>query len=315
MRISAPLLVLVLCACTPVPPRVPPPPSAAGKTPADPFLPESRPLFDDCTPLPNGGAERAYRCGDATAWVAESASWTPAEALRSGWERVRARLGPDVREARVELPLAGLPADTVRFSACEGKVCRGGGFLATVTAAAGRTRLVGCVARGDDSRPKRARCLELMQYLASHGNPEGLSLNPGELLRPPQMPWRYLAVPAGCRLAESTASQGRIACEAASFTWSLLPYVSRATIERWREQTVVDLQDTLPGAGAVERVPCVLEGLATQCARVRAPSERGEQVSWVAAVSKWEHGLLVVCTGLSSEPSFPSACNDALTLP
>ena len=84
MRISAPLLVLSLCACTPVPPRVPPPPSAARTTPADPFLPESRPLFDDCTPLPNGGAERAYRCGDTTAWVAESASWTPAEALRSG---------------------------------------------------------------------------------------------------------------------------------------------------------------------------------------------------------------------------------------
>jgi hypothetical protein len=247
--------------------------------------------------------------------VAESSTWSPEEALRVGWERVRARLGPGVREARVELPLAGLPADTVRFSACEGATCRAGGFLATVAGAGGRTRLVGCVARGDDSRPKRARCLELVQYLASNGNPEGLSLDVGELLRPPRMPWRYLAVPEGCRLAESTSSGGRLACETASLTWSLLPFVSPATIQRWREQTVVELQETLPGAGPVERVPCVLEGVETQCARVRAPGERGEQVSWVAAVGKWQHGVLVLCSGLAGEASFPAACNEALTLP
>ena len=314
MRIAA-CLLMVVCACAPATPRSPPPLSAVAATPADPFLPEARPLFDDCSPLPNGGAERAYRCGDATAWVAESSEWSPAEALRAGWERVRARLGPGVREARVELPLAGLPADTVRFSACEGETCRAGGFLAALTAAAGRTRLVGCVARGDDSRPKRARCLELMQYLASRGNPEGLSLDPGELLRPPQMPWRYLAVPAGCRLAESTASGGRITCDAASFTWSVLPFVSPAAIERWREQTVVELRDTLPGASPVERVPCVLEGVTTSCARVRVPGERGEQVTWVAAVGKWARGVLVMCSALSGEASFPAACNEALTLP
>lgn len=314
MRIAA-CLLMVVCACAPVTPRSPPPLSAVAATPAAPFLPEARPLFDDCSPLPNGGAERAYRCGDATAWVAESSEWSPAEALRAGWARVRARLGPGVREARVELPLAGLPADTVRFSACEGETCRGGGFLAALTAAAGRTRLVGCVARGEDSRPKRARCLELMQYLASRGNPEGLSLDLGELLRPPQMPWRYLAVPAGCRLAESTASGGRIACDAASFVWSVLPFVSPAEIERWREQTVVELQDTLPGASAVERVPCVLEGVETSCARVRVPGERGEQVTWVAAVGKWARGVLVMCSVLSGEASFPPACNEALTFP
>ncbi|XXF77587.1 hypothetical protein P2318_31725 [Myxococcaceae bacterium GXIMD 01537] len=299
----------LLCACAPAL-RTPATPALVTRTPADPFLAEALPLFDGCTPLPGATRERAYRCGGVTAWVAESSEWSPAEALRRGRERLAARLGPDVREGRTELPLAGLPEDTVRLSSGAGAA----GFVAALAGASGRTRLVGCVAR-EGGMPGRARCLELMQYLASRGNPEGLSLESSELLEPPQLPARFLSVPEGCRLGASTSTGGTITCGATSFSWSVFAPTRAALLERWREQTVAELQDTLPGAGPVERAACTLEGLPTACAVLRAPGEDGEQLSWVAAVPQWNRGLLVVCSFPASGSTFPAACNDALGVP
>lgn len=313
MRHAVCWLLWGVLACAPAASRVPPPPpTAVGQTPAEPFVREALPLFEGCTPLPGLALERDYRCGDVTAWVGESSSVDTAEALRAGRERLRARLGAGVLESRVELPLVGQPWEAVRLSTCEGGTCRGG-YATAVAEPVGRTRSVGCVARGDGT-PERSRCLELMEYLAARGNPEGLALEPAELVRP-RLPWRYLEVPGGCRLAASTATGGRLVCEGASFTWETLA-PSRGTdwVERWREQTLAELRDTLPGAGPVEGVACTVEGESTRCARLRSTGEGGEQVSWVGTASRWNRVVLVVCSYRGEGPGFPPACNGALEL-
>jgi hypothetical protein len=312
MRHAALWVLWGVFACVPAPPRTPAPLPEARLTPAAPFLPEALPLFEGCTPLPGMTAERDYRCGDVTAWVGESPSLNPAQALRAGRERLWARLGAGVSESRVELPLAGAPRAAVRLSTCEGGACRGG-YVSAVDVPTGLTRSVGCVARGDGT-PERSRCLELMEYLAARGNPEGLALEPGALARP-LLPWRYLVVPAGCRLAESTATGGRLVCEDASFAWgTLAPARGMDWVGRWREQTVAELRDTLPGAGPVEYVGCRVEGVSTRCARLRSTGEGGEQVSWVGAAAKWNRVVLVVCSQAVDRPGFPPACNGSLEL-
>lgn len=309
----------VLWACTAPTPRVPPV-SPEGTTPAGPFVPEARALFEGCTFVPDSADARTYRCGDLTVWLTEMKTESFAQVLIRSQERVTSRLGMDIVEVEGALPLAGSSWRSSRFAACEradggtGERCRAGGYYSAVTAQGGRLRGVGCIARGN-TRPLLARCLELLEYLASRGNPEGDVLGPDALLLPPRLPWRALAVPQGCQLAASTTRAGRIRCGEATFAWSVYQPAQAEVTARWKDQSVAELVDTLPAAGPVEEVPCLLEARPARCSRFTAPTARGPLVVW-AASTEWEaRALFASCSFLASEAPFPAACNGAFSLP
>lgn len=316
MRTAVWLLLCLLCACPAPTPRVPPV-SPEGATPAGPFLPEARALFDGCVPVPDGVSSRTYRCEGLSVWIAEQKEAAIAQSLTDARARVERRLGPGLTVVEGELPLAGQSWRSLRFAACESpgsERCRAGGYLASGLAALGRVRTVGCVAR-DNTPARLARCLELLNHLATNGNPEGDALDPDALLVPPRLPWRALAVPGGCQLSTSTTRAGRLRCGASSFVWSVyLPARSGVTAQ-WRTQSVAELAESLPGSSPVEEVPCRLEGLSARCSRFTAPSDAGPLVVWAAAVEWEDRALFAACSFLSSEAPFPAACNGAFSLP
>ncbi|MFP2959840.1 hypothetical protein ACLEPN_18905 [Myxococcus sp. 1LA] len=302
-----------LCACATPAPRVPPV-APEGATPVGPFLPEARALFDGCTPVPDRADSRLYRCDGLTVWLAEPEELTRERALAEAQARVTERLGPGATVVEEALPLAGSPWPSVRVEVCEAGDCRAGGYASAVSGTLGRVRQLGCVAR-DNARPLLARCLELLESLASNGSPEGETLGADALLIPPRLPWRAMAVPDGCQLAASTARAGRIRCEGASLLWSLYQPARSDVTERWRSRSVAELVDALPGAGPVEEVPCRLENLDTRCARFTVPSPEGALLVWAAAVTWEDRALFAACSHLASESPYPAVCNGAFTLP
>jgi hypothetical protein len=309
----------VLCACTAPTPRVPPL-SPEGTTPAGPFVAEARALFEGCMAVPDSADSRTWRCGDLTVWLAEEKTESFAQVLIRSQERVASRLGMELVEVEGELPLAGSSWRSSRFAACaradggaEGD-CRAGGYYSAVNAGPGRLRGVGCIARGN-ARPLLARCLELLEYLASRGNPEGDALGPDALVLPPRLPWRALAVPGDCQLSVSTTRLGRIRCGDATFAWSVYQPSRTDVTMRWSDQGVAELADALPGAGPVEEVPCLLETRPARCSRFTAPTARGPLVVWAAATEWKDRALFASCSFLASETPFPAACNGAFSLP
>ena len=323
MRTAAWLLSVyllgALCACTTPTPKVPPV-SPEGATPVGPFVPEARALFEGCTSVPDSADSRMYRCGDVTVWLTETKTDSFAQVLTRAQQRLTSRYGEDLMEVEGELPLAGDSWPSSRFAVCrktdggtEGE-CRAGGYYSAVTVGAGRLRTVGCIARGN-ARPLLGRCLELLEYVAARGNPEGDVLDPDALLLPPRLPWRTLAVPQGCQLTASTTRAGRMRCGDSSFMWNVYTPAHTDVTARWRQQGVAELADSLPGSGPVEEVPCRLENRPARCSRFTAPTANGPLVVWVAAV-EWEgRALFASCSFLSSEAPFPPACNGAFSLP
>ncbi|RKG97190.1 hypothetical protein [Corallococcus carmarthensis] len=300
-------------ATVPVAPAVP----SVGVTPAGPFVDDARTLFDGCIPVPDSATSRMYRCGALSVWLHEQPGLSEAQAVESGRARVHARLGPALTEARGALPLAGQPHPSLRFEQCSGAnggaPCPVGGYVTAVTPAAGRVRQLGCVAR-DDVRAGLGRCLELFAYLATRGNPEGDTLSQSSLVTPPYLPWRVLYMPEGCELADSTTRAGRIRCAAATFSWSVFQPVQpgAAQVERWRDRSVEELRDALPGAGPVEVRDCYVEGLATRCLRFTAPAPDGggDVQVWAGGVDRRGWGLFAACSLPASESfPFPTACN------
>ncbi|NMO20354.1 hypothetical protein HPC49_31600 [Pyxidicoccus fallax] len=315
-------LLGALCACSAPVPRVPPV-SPEGSTPAGPFVPEARALFEGCTSVPDSAESRTYRCGDVSVWLTEVETGSLADVLTQARERITARFGrEDVVEVSGELPLAGSSWPSTRFAVCRGAdggastegECRAGGYSSAVTVQAGRLRGLGCVARGN-ARPLLARCLELLEYVASRGNPEGDVLGAEALLVPPRLPWRSLAVPQGCQLAASTTRAGRIRCGDSSFAWNVYVPARTDVTARWRDQGVAELAEALPGSGPVEEVPCRLEGQPARCSRFTAPTARGPLVVWAAATEWEDRALYASCSFPQSEAPFPAACNGAFSLP
>jgi hypothetical protein len=315
-------LLGVLCACTAPTPKVPPVTPAEGATSVGPFVPEARALFEGCMSVPESADSRTYLCGDVAVWMAEAKSGSLADVFTRTRKRIMGRYGADVVEVKGELPLAGSSWPSSRFAACsradggadvEGD-CRAGGYATAVTATGGRQRGLGCVARGN-ARPLLARCLELLEYVASHGNPEGDVLDPDALVLPPRLPWRALAAPRGCQLTLSTTRAGRIRCGDASFDWNVYRPARTNVTARWRGQGVAELAEALPGAGPVEEVPCRLENQPTRCARFTAPTEHGPLVVWAAAVEWEDRALFASCIFPAAEAPFPAVCNGAFSLP
>lgn len=317
MRTAARLLWVylagALCSCAAPTLRVSPV-APEGATPVGPFLPEARALFEGCTPVPDRADSRLYRCEGVTVWLTEREDLTPELALAEAQARITERLGPGATVVEEALPLAGNPWPSVRVEACEAEECRAAGYASAVTGTLGRVRQLGCVVRAP-VRPLLARCLELLESLASNGSPEGETLGREALLIPPRLPWRALAVPDGCQLAASTARAGRIRCEGASLLWSLYEPAQSQVTEHWRSQSVAELVDALPGAGPVEEVPCRLERLDTRCARFTVPSPEGPLLVWAAAVTWEDRALFAACSHRASEPPYPAVCNGAFTLP
>ncbi|WIG94635.1 hypothetical protein [Myxococcus sp. SDU36] len=285
-----------------------------GATPVGPFLPEARALFEGCTLVPDRADSRRYRCDGVTVWLTEREGMTREQALQEARARISQRLGPGATVVEEALPLAGSPWPSVRVEACEAEACRAAGYASAVAGALGRVRQLGCVVRAP-VRPLLARCLELLESLASNGSPEGETLGREALLVPPRLPWRALAVPDGCQLAASTARAGRIRCERAALSWSLHEPAQAQVTERWRSRSVAELVDSLPGAGPVEEVPCRLENLDTRCARFTVPSPEGPLRVWAAAVTWEDRALFAACSHLASEPPYPAVCNGAFSLP
>ncbi len=313
MRIAAWLLSVYLCACATPVPRAPPV-APEGATPVGPFVPEARALFEGCVPVPDTEDSRLYRCDGLTVWLAERGDLTRALALDEAQARVTQRLGAGVTFVEDALPLMGRPWPTLRFELCAAGGCRAGGYVTAVTGELDRVRQLGCVARAQE-RPLLARCVELFEYLASNGNPEGEALGAEALLVPPRLPWRALAVPSDCQLSTSTARAGRIRCADASMMWSLYQPARSDETSRWRARSVEALREALPGAGPVEEVPCRLENLDTRCERFTVPSPEGPLVVWTAAV-EWEgRGLFAACSHRASALPYPAVCNGAFTLP
>ncbi|AKQ69507.1 putative lipoprotein [Myxococcus hansupus] len=302
-----------LCACAMSPARVPPV-APEGATSVGPFVPEARDLFEGCVPVPDSERSRLYRCEGLTVWLAERDGMTLEQALAEAQVRVTQRLGAGVTSVEDALPLAGRPWPAVRFEACAAGDCRAGGYVSAVTGELDRVRQLGCVARAN-ARPLLARCVELLEYLASNGTPEGEPLGADALLVPPRLPWRPLAVPDGCQLSVSTARSGRLRCEDASFLWSLYTPARPAVTARWRSRSVEALWESLPGAGAVEEVSCQLENLDTRCSRFTVPAPEGALVVWAAAVEWEDRALFAACSHRASEAPFPAVCNGAFTLP
>ncbi|MCE9669085.1 hypothetical protein LY474_14830 [Myxococcus stipitatus] len=310
-----------LCACRAPAPRVPPVPPE-GSTPAGPVVPQARALFEGCTPFPDGVTSRTWRCGDLTLWVSEDAEARVEQVLGRARLRVTRRLGEAVVFVNGELPLAGRPWPSVRFALCEqgGGVdpegpCRAGGYFTAVEVGLGRQRELGCVARGNE-RPELARCLELFEYLATHGDPEGEPLDAATLLLPPRLPWRALAVPPGCQPTASTSRLGRVECADASLVWSVYLPARAAVTERWLAQSLAELREALPGVGPVEEVSCRLEQRFTRCARFTLPSEKGPLVVWAGAVEWEDRALFAACSFPPElEPAFPAVCNGAFSRP
>lgn len=311
-------LLALLGACqasVPVSPAVP----LVGATPAGPFAADARGLFAGCVSLPDSITSRTYRCGALSVWLEERTGQTEAQAVEAGLARVHARLGPVLTEVAGELPLAGQPHPSLRFAKCSGAngeaPCAAGGYLTAVTPFAGRVRLLGCLARGN-ARPELGRCLELFAYLATRGNPEGDVLDLASLITPPRLPWRVLEVPEGCQLADSTSRAGRIRCPASTFSWSVFQPVEQGTsqVELWRDSSVEELRDALPGASPVEPRDCYLEGVATRCLRFTAPSLEGggDLQVWAGGLDWQGRGLFEACI-LPASASFPSpaSCNGA----
>ncbi|MBN8229666.1 hypothetical protein JYK02_19325 [Corallococcus macrosporus] len=308
------MLAGLLGACQasmPVVPAVPP----VGATPAGPFVDDARSLFEGCVPVPDSATSRTYRCGALSVWLHEQPGLSEAQAVESGRARVHARLGPVLTEVRGELPLAGHPHPSLRFEQCAGAKgegpCPVGGYVAAVTPSAGHVRQLGCVAR-EPVRSGLGRCLELFAYLATRGNPEGDVLAPSSLITPPRLPWRLLYLPEGCELADSTTRAGRIRCAASTFSWSVFfpAHPSAAQVERWRDRSVEELRDALPGAGPVEVRDCYVEGLATRCLHFTAPGPGGDVQVWAGGVDRSGWGLFAACS-LPASASFPlpTACN------
>ncbi|RKH52428.1 hypothetical protein D7X55_13220 [Corallococcus sp. AB049A] len=298
-------------ATVPVVPAVP----AVGVTPSGPFVQDARDLFDGCVPVPDSAASRTYRCGALSVWLHEQAGLSEAQAVDSGRERVQARLGTNLTEARGELPLAGQPHPSLRFEQrCSGdSACTVGGYVTAVTPSAGHVRQLGCVAR-EPVRAGLGRCLELFAYLATRGNPEGDTLSPSALITPPRLPWRVLYLPAECDLADSTTRAGRIRCPTSTFSWSVFLPVQpgSAQVERWRDRSVEELRDALPGASPVELRDCYVEGLATRCSRFTAPSPEGggDIQVWAGGVERQVWGLFAACSlPANATFPFPPACN------
>ncbi|RYZ37807.1 MAG: hypothetical protein EOO71_26545 [Myxococcaceae bacterium] len=308
-------LLLGACQATvPVAPAVP----VVGSTPSGPFVAQAQALFDGCVPVPSSATSRTYRCGGLSVWLDELTNVTEAQAVAAGHARVRARLGLRLTEAPGELPLAGQSHPSLKFAKCAdlkgAEPCRAGGYITAVTTAAGRVRQLGCVAR-DNARADLGRCLELFGYLSTQGNPEGDALSPASLITPPFLPWRVLGVPEGCQLAASTTRSGRIRCDASTFSWSVFAPVQPGTsqVERWRDQSVEELRDALPGASPPEVVDCFMEGLATRCTRFTAPSSEGgpDVVVWTGGVDRDGQGLFAACVFPARAFPFPASCNGA----
>jgi len=317
MRTAAWLLSVylagALCACATPLPRVPPV-APEGATSVGPFVPEARALFEGCVAVPDTQDSRLYRCDGLTLWLTERGDLTRQLALSEAQALVTQRQGPGVTFTEEALPLAGRPWPALRFEVCAEGDCRAGGYVTAVTGELDRVRQLGCVARAN-ARPLLARCVELLEYLASNGNPEGEVLGAHALLVPPRLPWRALAVPSGCQLSASTARAGRIRCADSSMMWSLYTPARSDVTSWWRARSVEALQEALPGAGPVEEVPCRLEQLSTRCERFTVSSPEGPLVVWTAAVA-WEgHALFAACSHLASERPFPAVCNGAFTLP
>jgi|GEM_PF-2088519 len=312
----------VLCACATSAPQVPPV-APEGATPAGPFLPEARALFEGCTPVPDSTSSRIYQCGDATVWLVERKGVPAARVLTHARARLVERLGEGVVVAEGALPLAGRSWPAARFAMCEvGDAglegpgsCRAGGYLVSVAGLLGRQRELGCVAK-DNAQPALTRCLELFEFLAARGSPEGESLDAAALLLPPRLPWRTLAVPEGCQPSLSTSREGRIRCDDASLVWSVYRPAREEVTVRWRDQSVAELRAALPGASPVEEVECLLEERPARCQRFTAPSARGPLVVWAGAMQWDDRALFAACSFLASaEPAFPAVCNGAFSVP
>ncbi|MCK8499073.1 MULTISPECIES: hypothetical protein [Myxococcus] len=313
---------VVLCSCATSAPQVPPVPPE-GATPVGPFLPAARALFAGCTPVPDSPTSRVYQCGDSTVWLVERKAVTSERVLALARARLVERLGERVVVAEGALPLADRSWPAARFAVCDAEgggaeastPCRAGGYLVSVAGPLGRQRELGCVAK-NNAQPAVARCLELFEYLAAKGNPEGELLDEQAMLLPPRLPWRSLAVPEKCQPSESTSRAGRIRCDDASFVWSVYRPARTEVTVRWRDQSVSELRAALPGAGPVKEVACLLEQQPARCLRFTAPTSRGPLVVWAGATHWDDRAVFAACSFLESEePAFPAVCNGAFSVP
>jgi hypothetical protein len=163
---------------------------------------------------------------------------------------------------------------------------------------AGFNQLMICAAV---KRADEPRCLEVIEYLITHGVPEprGLSVLPAT--NAPHLLGKPIEVPAECSLvsAEADSSHGQVVCGSASFSWRV--GLAEMTEAQW--WGAVDPQ------GVGERFGCKIAGRLASCARVARGPEH-------FVLAGYHPDFSVTCTypGLPTD-SPPDLCTRNFELP
>ncbi len=194
----------------------------------------------------------------------------------------------------------------------------GFGFAeATLNTSTHRLRLVSCVSK-TDGKNQRERCRKALEYLLTHGTPDGADIDASAAVGQPAILSHRLEVPAGCRLVDANEYVGRIQCDTSMSTlaWNTVEKHLVPSTKRWLEETVPVMMKIDGGGFAVENLPCRLEGQSGTCARLTRQGGTAKPTFriYVGTAVLADYAVMVTCAFAGETATFPPVCNNTLSL-
>ncbi|QRO01492.1 hypothetical protein JRI60_21950 [Archangium violaceum] len=268
----------------------------------------SESLFAGCTAEPIADEGWSYECGDFNAIVSDHAA-VSAEVL---WESSRRTFeGQAAGRMKFEeepATLAGRKARLLRMSAKEPAAQELSAFAVLPVEGKGARRVL-CKARNTPEH--QARCGRVLEKLAGNGwraGPEaGVSVKHSEA----SLAGRELPAPAGCKVLADDGS-GRVECEDGSrLGWTHLPESSR--LGAFVRDGVKTFKDVARVPYMESRIPCVIDGVRTECTHLRLLEPGGRRDVYVGGVELRGSATVITCMAGGTSRQVPHACQQVLS--
>ncbi|XXF81197.1 hypothetical protein P2318_15960 [Myxococcaceae bacterium GXIMD 01537] len=155
----------------------------------------------------------------------------------------------------------------------------------------------------------QARCGHVLEKLA--GNRWRAAPEAGVPVRQlgPALAGRELSTPAGCKVVAESDS-GRMECgDGSRLDWGHLPEPAR--LEVFVRDGVKTFKNVLRAPYVESRIPCAIDGVATECTYLRVPSARRDVYFGAARVRGV--ATVVTCLAGGSSRQVPQACQQVLS--
>ena len=284
---------------------------------ASPFRADAQDIFGGCHASQNGPNGRFYGCPDWNSSIGAfpGETYVRARAIVMTRSAMRGALQGPLREEG-EIMLGGTDTTVLVFVPADEADPKSFGFaLATMLPSPSGMRLLTCVSR-TDGKVQRDRCRRALEYLATHGAPDGAEISAPAPIGKAAIGDRALDVPAGCRVAAANEVAGRLQCESSFLSWNTIEKRGVPSTTRWLEEAIPSFTAAAGGGFSDERIPCRVETVPARCARLtkEVPSKGTFRLYVGTAVVK-DHAVMIACGFFDLGQGFAPVCNHTLLLP